>query len=214
MERAANDTSELVRMVVPCAFSRESRQWVHYFSKDKTKKTYGSYRAAALLSSGHDAGSSSLDATQEKLLRKLTRDPSLKVSLEAYFSLLQNKKSIDLDSFVSKLEQVPDRDAIKDRITDFMLNNYKRLDSEFAVLLNFVENRSYQAEKIRRMKNHFDISEDKADSKITELESPNRKLRTSYQKPSAPEKAKKEEREKFWFATLLPRRAPPPRRGR
>ena len=146
------ESSELVRAVIPAAYASHSFEWVNYFDSNQFATS--------------DEGNSRnrLEAPVLESLHRLTRDASAKISIEAFFSLMSNSEEIDIDRFMSAVGKLPDRDAIGERIADYLSDNYSRLDKSpekgLQRLLQFLDYHDSDYEKERIYK-HFNASPDK-----------------------------------------------------
>jgi HEAT repeat protein/thioredoxin-related protein len=154
LSKAATDSSEHVRKVVPSVLTRSSSTWVHYFD-DKHFDMDSYYWSRS--------GSKSPSLTPEitESLLELTRDVSPAVRMEAFFCLLSHRATIDLADFMNTADSLPDREAVNERIADYVTENYRKLGQGFAALLPYVEASGRDESALKKVLAHFNIDPDK-----------------------------------------------------
>jgi HEAT repeat protein/cytochrome c biogenesis protein CcdA/thioredoxin-related protein len=153
------DPSPKVRIVLPKIIqartqSSYSTYWVHFYDGEHFFKEY--YWGGA-----SDSINRKISQKTEKALRKLMEDEDPTVQMEAAFALLNCRKSIDLNEFVSLLDSFPDREAIGTRVRVYLENNYRVLGPGFNVLLTFLNKDEMNDSDIKNIFTHFDVKKDK-----------------------------------------------------
>ncbi len=155
---AASDSSEYVRTVVPDIYNRGRSQWINYFDLEHFSYNYSSF-------SSYDRQSRPLPPDIEALLFRLTRDASPKVRIEAFFSLLENRKALNLAEFAATIDSFPDRMEIRSRVTDYLSSNFENLGKGFGILLRYLDDNRGDSERFQKIRKHFDMGdEEEADA--------------------------------------------------
>ncbi len=152
----ADDSSEKVRAVLPFILDREGRYWVHYFDAEHNQRYY-------------DYSSSSFSFRNQKLrfgdqvkeaLVKLSNDSAPSVKVESSFLLLASGEKIDPAALEATLSGFPDRDSIRSRVSDYLENNYRKLDRSYRFLTNHIDESDIGSDELKKIYSHFGVNTD------------------------------------------------------
>jgi len=166
VDRLLKDPSPLVRTALPMAFSQK-KFWLHWFD-DVNRKTSSSYNS-------RQDHTPRLTPENEKLLEKIARtDSHPMVRFESWFSLLSNRRPIDLKAFISLIpEQEPIGDktgkAISHRISDLLETNYKSMGTGMRPLLAYADTKKISQSKLKKVLAHFSADQSSAFSSFESL---------------------------------------------
>ncbi len=156
IDLVCNDSSELVREVL-IGHCRNQDYWLHYLNKDTQQKEY-SYDSTFMLSEKAVDG-----------LRKLAEDASLRIRVYSFFTLLSNRKSVDLKKVVQALEQMPDQARAVEMVVEFMGNNIDSLGEPFRIFMPMVKKATDRGWKVQRIFKRFAVSDDDEDQEVQPL---------------------------------------------
>ncbi len=105
-------------------------------------------------------------------LNKLTNDISPNVRVESYFGLMATGEKINPAQMVLALKKLQDRSAVEKRVSQYLADNYQKLDKRYKPLLQLVSTNYFSERTLARIKKHF-----KADNKQKTKKTKNLKLR-------------------------------------
>ena len=140
VEKLTKDTSPLVRLALPMSFQGDTGAWIHHFTDAHSKPSRG-YN----YSSKRMRFPSELEAPLRKLAKN---DPDPRVRFESWFALMINRKTIDLDAFISLISEQPPESKISYRIADFLEKNYRTLGSGMKPLLAYADIKRISSNKL------------------------------------------------------------------
>lgn len=146
LEALSTDPSEDVRMVVPVGYSRAS-PWTHLFDANLRARDYLETRSGTLTRSQRIAWMERASA--------LTHDASARVRIEAFFALLSRNDPIDVDRFVQTVQSFSDPSEIGRRISEYLAENYRRLDEAYAPLISYLDQSGLSQDKRESIIGHF-----------------------------------------------------------
>ncbi len=164
MNQAAGDTSDSVRMVIPNILNQTMPSWIHFFDEEHFETGEDNFT----FSHSSHTRVPELPAGAEELLLRLTRDDSPKVRIEAFFSLIANRRSVNLADFVKTIDAFPDRKAIRSRVANFLTSSYESLGKNFGVLFRYLEEEREESKYVERIRQHFGIGAEDEDAVIVE----------------------------------------------
>jgi HEAT repeat protein len=153
VQTVAADSSDAVRIVVPSVFGKGVSDWVHVLEEGTTLSGSGYYS-----SQERDSFTKLSAATRSNVvavLQALVRDTAPSVRFEAAMALLSRNQPVDLASVLSAAEALPDQRAVGERIGKLLLENYRRMDREFVVLLPYLRHGQVSPEKRTDIYRHF-----------------------------------------------------------
>jgi cytochrome c biogenesis protein CcdA/HEAT repeat protein/glutaredoxin len=151
LKKVVEDPSEEVRRLLPELMSKNHSQ-ERYLALDENK----SYtRNVYSYNSRETRKTTNITPENLELLQKLTLDPSNKVRVDAFFSLLEMQQKVDLSAFIAVLNSLPDRDGLSSRLYSFFTSHYSHLGQEFAVLMPFVSERHTHYGSWDEVRSHF-----------------------------------------------------------
>ncbi|WP_170157001.1 HEAT repeat domain-containing protein [Roseimicrobium gellanilyticum] len=157
----AADSSAWVREAGAASYGKALKAWKHHFDdntevKDELYESdYDFNRSSGRF--GSSGGSSALKPETIELLRMLTRDSEERVQLCAWLALLVNRQEVDVEALCALLDRSPDRETWSHRLADFVETNYKSLGPALRPLLERVEWKYIQANKVPAIEKHFGI---------------------------------------------------------
>jgi cytochrome c biogenesis protein CcdA len=198
-QRVADDPSEYIRIILPMAaqskYGSSSVSWVVRFDEKKTASNrewnYNSRGRSRLMPQKALAG-----------LRTLCNDISPKIRLEAFFALLAVRQPININKFIETVNSFPDQRAIAERISEFVLGNYRSLDSNFKPLLAYL-NEDRNSSEISKVYRHFGVSENSGDIEIKYLLKSDKDTKDAMASFVAVKNEEKNEAEKDSMITLV-----------
>ena len=158
LDRAAGDSSEYVRAVIPAAYSRSDGRWLTYYDAEHVEDEYSSRdRTTRLTEKG------------KAVLMRLTSDPAPTVRIEAFFSLVSQRESVDLIALVRAIEMLADREAGARRAAEYLTSNYKTLGPEFRVLVPYLDRSGRDDETGEKVRAHFGVNPDSEEEALLYL---------------------------------------------
>ncbi len=127
----AADPEAFVRLVLPQALTGTDSHWSHHFTNLEIESDS---RWA------YDEKKNRPDEALRTLLTKLaTSDPSKLVRFEAAFALLTQGFPIDLDNLVSHVPELPKETTARERISEWLSENAKRVTPGLSPLLAVID---------------------------------------------------------------------------
>jgi cytochrome c biogenesis protein CcdA/HEAT repeat protein len=157
----AADSSAWVREAGAASYGKTLKAWTHHFDdntevKDELHESeYDFSRGSSRF--GSSGGSSSLTPQTIELLRKLTRDSEERVQLCAWLALLVSRQEVDVEALCALLDRSPDRDTWAYKLAGFVDANYRSLGPALRPLLERVEWKYIQSNKVPAIEKHFGI---------------------------------------------------------
>lgn len=165
IDALVKDSSDLVRIVLPAIFTQDT-PWVHYLNAETPLR--GNRYYGGMMSYG--SSRSSMAAPVRDALRTLSQDSSPGVRFESLFCLMSNRQYIDLSELVRAAEAFPDRKAVANRITSFMVSHDDELGSAFKVLLKYLDDSYYSEGSLDRVRKRLGAGEESdGDATLREL---------------------------------------------
>ncbi|MDD3127529.1 MAG: hypothetical protein PHT27_07935, partial [Candidatus Izemoplasmatales bacterium] len=156
------DSSEHVRMIIPEGYLKKANrtdQRIVYFDENSIVNYYD-YK-----SYDFNDIKPHMPKKVQKVLEKLMEDPVPRVRLEAFFTMLQYAKPVKMDELAATLAVFPDQDAITEKISDMMQENYKEMGQEASVFLPYLDKSRHLEEKeIKKIYAHFKKEYDTQDN--------------------------------------------------
>lgn len=169
--KITSDPDKDVRAVIPYLYAPGPPEWVHYYSKKVTNRSYGSWVIAPEVFSryGYEKSAVTLGKAGKKALHELTSDSAPELRLKAYLCLLANREAVDLRGMIHAVEAVPDQRGVREYIHGFLMYNVDRLGPKFAVLMRYVDKSRLNAEELATLKKNLQVDDDTEEDAAAEL---------------------------------------------
>lgn len=157
-EDLVSDDSVWVREAAAAVFGKDLKVWTHHFS-DTVQMEDADYQNAYEFRSLRGSSlfapmvkGTELDPGVADGLRDLTEDPSEKVRLAAWMSLLANREEIDVVALTDLLSQSPDREKWQRLLGSHLAENADTLGPALRPLLAFVDPDRIDADKWEKLR--------------------------------------------------------------
>ena len=98
-------------------------------------------------------------------LKKMTKDISPKLRIDAYFALMQLSEKVDPAKLISVIKLVQDKKTVSSRIGEYLEHNAVMLGMEFKPLLNYVDKEEMSTYQYEKIKKHFSPKKQTATAK-------------------------------------------------
>ena len=156
------DSSAWVREAAAASQGNALKAWTHHFddnteAKDELQEsTYEFDRSFGGFGSTRNARPEPKAETM-KLLRHLTDDSEDRVRLCAWMSLLAQREQVNVEALCGLMDRSPDRETWSRKLADFVESNYNSLGPALRPLVERINWKYVQANKIPAIEKHFGI---------------------------------------------------------
>jgi cytochrome c biogenesis protein CcdA/HEAT repeat protein len=140
-EAVAADKEAFVRVALAKSLNKDNVSWSHQFSNvvvlDDERWSHSETKPRLA------------DAVREPLVQLASTDPSPLVRFESLFTLMTQGSSIDIDSLVSLVPQLPKEVDARDRISRWLSQNAKRATPGLAPLMTIIDPSRIDADEMK-----------------------------------------------------------------
>ena len=153
VEKLKNDPAPQVRIALPMSLAAEASQlWNHQFSDlHSTKSISSSYYSSSPRSFRQTVPQAILD-----VIRSLAEsDPDSQVRFESWFTLLSQRREIDLKTFLALIGEQPQSSSVPERLANHLERNYQGMGKAMRPLLAFANTKAISARKLPAILQHF-----------------------------------------------------------